>query len=135
MIKRLLIVALIFSNSFAFAQFKQDFAHIKEKYKAYNAIVLDNESTLFLDIKDDKIVASQKVKEQRLILNEHSKAFSNDNIFFQVSLVFTISKQNRIFPKEINTKSWKQQLLKRHTIFLARYSTTTQNCYISYTLG
>lgn len=82
MIKRLLIVALIFSNSFAFAQFKQDFAHIKEKYKAYNAIVLDNESTLFLDIKDDKIVASQKVKEQRLILNEHSKAFSNDNIFF-----------------------------------------------------
>lgn len=82
MIKRILVLVFILSNSFVFAQFKHDIALLKEKYKAHNAILLENESILFLDVKDNKIVASQKVKERRLILNEHSKAFSNDNIFF-----------------------------------------------------
>jgi hypothetical protein len=82
MMMRFFICALFLFNGAVSAQFKQDISELKEKYKAYNAIYLENESTLFLDVKDDKIVASQEVKEQVLILNDHSKAYSNDNIYF-----------------------------------------------------
>ena len=64
------------------AQFKYDLDILKEKYKAYNAVFLEKEAHLLLDFKEGEVVASQNVKEQILILNEHTKAFSNDNIFY-----------------------------------------------------
>ncbi len=82
MTKKILFILLIFVPVLLNAQFKQDIPLIKEKYKAHNAVFLEKESTLFLDLKDDKLVASQNVKKQVLILNEHTKAYSNDNIFF-----------------------------------------------------
>ncbi len=82
MMMRLFICVLLLFNGSVSAHFEQDISYLKEKFKAHNAILLENESTLFLDVKDGSIVASQKVKEQILILNDHTKAFSNDNIFF-----------------------------------------------------
>ena len=82
MTKKSLLLLLLFVPVCLLAQFKQDLSLLKEKYKAQNAVFLEKESTLLLDLKDGEIIASQNVKEQILILNEHTKAFSNDNIFY-----------------------------------------------------
>ncbi|MBS2099824.1 transglutaminase domain-containing protein [Carboxylicivirga linearis] len=59
-------------------QFNLD--ELKKEYSKYNAVITSKEEVYVFDIVDDTLNVSQTVKRKVMILNEFSKAFTNDLI-------------------------------------------------------
>jgi hypothetical protein len=77
----LLLLALII-NGFAIAKTDLNIESIKQKYSKYNAVVTKREYSYVFDIVKDTLQVTQNNIKEILILNEHSKAYTNDVIYY-----------------------------------------------------
>lgn len=77
--KVFLFLILIF-NLHAFAQ-TMSIDDIKRKYSKYNAVITNQEFFYVFDIVKDSLLVKQHNSKEVLILNDHSKGFTNDYIY------------------------------------------------------
>lgn len=76
----LFVGGLFFLSSYAGSYI--DIESIKERYAKYNAVILEKEYNYLFDINKDSLVIKQTNTKQILVLNEHSKAYTNGFIYY-----------------------------------------------------
>jgi transglutaminase-like putative cysteine protease len=76
------IFLFLLSTFIARAGNEPDFHQLKVKYGSYNAVISNMEYFYDFDVDKDSLKVSFSEKKQVVILNEHSKSFTNDEIFY-----------------------------------------------------
>ncbi len=76
------IVLLALFCAFSITVMAVDTQSIIEKYADYNAVLTEKESFYLIDIKDDKLFIEETINKQMLVLNEYSKEFTSDYIYY-----------------------------------------------------
>ncbi|TKG89886.1 DUF3857 domain-containing protein [Puteibacter caeruleilacunae] len=66
----------------AFSQKDVDFEQLKEQYSEHNAIMTKMTFDYLFDIEEDTLSVSQTNSREFLILREHAKMFTNDEIYY-----------------------------------------------------
>ncbi|MDI3521152.1 DUF3857 domain-containing protein [Anaerophaga thermohalophila] len=80
---RIVLIFLFLSTVFvAEAGEEPDFSQLKKKYGSYNAVIPNVEYFYDFDVKKDSLKVSFSEKRQMVILNQHAKSFTNDEIYY-----------------------------------------------------
>ncbi len=121
-IKACTFILLLLSVLFTYAKKDYDAETIQEEYKDYIAVILTKEVTYTFDITDNLLDIKKYVKTKKLILNEHSKALTNDYIYFSsmnkvdgIEAYTLVKERNKT--RKIPVTQFKQTDDQDHSIF------------------
>lgn len=97
MLRLILTITFLLLLPQAFAQNAVDIETMKQRYSKYNAVITKQASDYVFDIVKDTIQVKEMNTQEVLILNDRSKAFTNDYIYYgSFSRVEDIEASTRI---------------------------------------
>ncbi len=93
----LIAACFIFYSSYAGSDI--DIEKIKSRYAKYNAVILNQDFNFLIDVVHDSLVVTQTNSKRLLIINEHSKGFTNDYIYYNTFTNIQKKEAYTLIPK------------------------------------